>query len=96
MASGLATVWLPLDEMNRAVRFYGETMGLDVKTEGDDWTEFDANGLTIGLNARKGTHKAAANHGNGGPGSRVLARHRTYGPGCALAPDPGLRDHIDR
>ncbi|MDT5282161.1 MAG: hypothetical protein QOJ20_3356 [Mycobacterium sp.] len=57
MAGGVATVWVPLDDMNRAVRFYGETLGLDVKTEGDDWTEFDANGLTIGLNARKGTHK---------------------------------------
>jgi predicted enzyme related to lactoylglutathione lyase len=57
VAGGVATVWVPLDDMNRAVRFYGETLGLDVKTEGDDCTEFDANGLTIGLNARKGTHK---------------------------------------
>ena len=57
MASGVATVWLPVEDMSRAVRFYGETLGLDVRNEGDNWTEFDANGLTIGLNAREGTHK---------------------------------------
>ena len=52
MASGVATVWVPVDDMGRAVQFYGATLGLDVKTEGDNWTEFDANGLTIGLNAQ--------------------------------------------
>lgn len=57
MASGVATVWVPVDDMDRAVQFYGETLGLDVRNQGDDWTEFDANGLTIGLNAREGTHK---------------------------------------
>lgn len=59
MASGVATVWLPVDDMGRAVQFYGETLGLSVKSEGDDWSELNANGLTIGLNAREETHDGA-------------------------------------
>ena len=60
MASGVATVWMPVDDMSRAVKFYAETLGLSVKNEGDDWSELDANGVMIGLNAREATH---------GPGS---------------------------
>ena len=48
MASGVATVWLPVEDMSRAVKFYGETLGLTVKNEGDDWSEVDGNGVTIG------------------------------------------------
>jgi predicted enzyme related to lactoylglutathione lyase len=48
--------------MNRAVRFYARTLGLSVKSEGEDWSELDADGVTIGLNAREATHKG----GNGG------------------------------
>ena len=55
MASGIATVWLPVEDMSRAVKFYGETLGLTVKNEGDDWSEVDGNGVTIGLNAREST-----------------------------------------
>jgi predicted enzyme related to lactoylglutathione lyase len=62
MASGVATVWLPVEDMNRAIRFYGQTLGLSVKSEGEDWSELDAGGVTIGLNAREATHKG----GNGG------------------------------
>ncbi|MCG5433320.1 VOC family protein [Mycobacterium sp. MYCO198283] len=57
MASGVSTVWLPVDDMDRAVKFYGETLGLKVTSQSDDWTELDANGLTIGLNAREETHQ---------------------------------------
>ncbi len=66
MASGVATVWLPVEDMGRAVRFYGQTLGLSVKREGDDWSELDAHGVTIGLNAREATHK-------GGTGGAVLS-----------------------
>ncbi len=59
MASGVATVWMPVDDMDRAVKFYGQTLGLSVKSEGDDWSEFDANGVTIGLNGREATHGSA-------------------------------------
>ena len=60
MASGVATVWLPVEDMGRAVKFYGETLGLTVKSEGEDWSELNANGLTIGLNGREETHSGAS------------------------------------
>lgn len=57
MASGVATVWMPVEDMGRALKFYGETLGLTVKSEGDDWSELDANGgVSIGLNGREETH----------------------------------------
>jgi predicted enzyme related to lactoylglutathione lyase len=59
MASGVATVWMPVDDMDRAVRFYGQTLGLEVVSRGSDWSELDANGVTIGLNAREGTHRGS-------------------------------------
>ena len=62
MADSVATVWVPVDDMQRALGFYGETLGLQVKKTTDDWSEVDAGGLTIGLNAREGT----AAHSDGG------------------------------
>lgn len=56
MASGVATVWMPVDDMSRALEFYGKTLGLTVKDEGDDWSELSANGVSIGLNGREATH----------------------------------------
>ena len=53
MASGVATVWLPVKDMKRAMDFYGGTLGLEVKRDSDEWSELDANGLMIGLNARE-------------------------------------------
>ena len=65
MADSVATVWMPVDDMGRALKFYGEVLGLTVKNEGDDWSELDAGGVTIGLNAREDTHR-------GGTGGAVL------------------------
>lgn len=61
MAAGVATVWVPVDQMERAVRFYGEILGFSVTMQSEDWSEVDAGGLTIGLNAREG-----GNHADGG------------------------------
>lgn len=55
MASGVATVWVPVDDMERAVGFYSDVLGFSVLQQSDEWSEIDANGLTIGLNAREGT-----------------------------------------
>jgi catechol 2,3-dioxygenase-like lactoylglutathione lyase family enzyme len=65
VASGVATVWLPVEDMSRALRFYAQTLGLSVRSEGEDWSELDADGATIGLNACEATHK-------GGTGGAVL------------------------
>jgi predicted enzyme related to lactoylglutathione lyase len=50
MIKGVAAVWLPVSDMQRAVSFYGDTLGLDVTEHDNDWSEVDANGLKIGLN----------------------------------------------
>ena len=50
MIKGVAAVWLPVDDMARAVAFYGDTLGLEVIEHDDDWSEVDANGVKIGLN----------------------------------------------
>ena len=59
MASGVASVWVPVDDMDRAKRFYGETLRLEVGKETPEWSEVDAINLTIGLNAREGTSAPA-------------------------------------
>ena len=53
MASGVAAVWVPVSDMQRAVAFYRDALGLTVTSEDDDWSEIDANGLLIGLNGRE-------------------------------------------
>jgi predicted enzyme related to lactoylglutathione lyase len=62
MAKAVAAVWVPVDDMDRALGFYGDTLNLTVTKRTDDWSEVDAGGLTIGLNAREGT----ATHADGG------------------------------
>ena len=52
MVQGIATVWLPVNDMDRATEFYSGTLGLRLKDNHGEWAEIDADGLTIGLNAR--------------------------------------------
>ena len=59
MASGVASVWVPVDDMDRARAFYRDTLGLTEQKATEDWSEFDANGLMIGLNARESAQPAA-------------------------------------
>lgn len=64
MASGVATVWVPVDDMDRAVRFYTDVLGLELgDRQGDEWAEISANGVTIGLNGRE---RAGSGGGSGG------------------------------
>ena len=58
MASGVASVWVPVEDMARARAFYRDTLGLSEQRAGEDWSEFDANGLMIGLNARESAQPA--------------------------------------
>ena len=53
MLNGVSTVWLPVNDMDKALAFYGDTLGLKVKDNHGEWAEVDADGLTIGLNARE-------------------------------------------
>jgi predicted enzyme related to lactoylglutathione lyase len=61
MASGVATVWVPVSDMSRAVDFYSGKLGLEVQSQDADWSMIDANGVTIDLNGRE-----SASGGSGG------------------------------
>ena len=62
MANGVAAVWVPVEDMERAVAFYRDALGLDITMQDSDWSEVDAGGLTIGLNARE----KSSGHSDGG------------------------------
>jgi len=51
MINGVAAVWLPVKDMERAIEFYGTTLGLNVTEHDADWSEIDFDGVRIGLNA---------------------------------------------
>lgn len=53
MIHGTSVVWLPVSDMQRALSFYRDRLGLEALREEDEWAELDANGLRIGLNARE-------------------------------------------
>jgi len=53
MLKGVAVVWMPVQDIDRAKNFYENTLGLPITKEDGDWAEVDANGLTIGLNGRE-------------------------------------------
>ncbi|MBA2712465.1 MAG: VOC family protein [Rubrobacteraceae bacterium] len=63
MLEGVAVIWMPVQDIERAKGFYGDTLGLTVTKEDGDWAEVDANGLTIGLNGREPSGAG----GDGGP-----------------------------
>ena len=50
MLKGIATVWLPVTDMGRAMSFYRDSLGLDVVEHDGDWTEVTAGDQRIGLN----------------------------------------------
>ncbi len=51
--TGVATVWLPVTDMQRAIDFYSGTLGLKATQQEPEWAELEADGLKIGLNARE-------------------------------------------
>jgi predicted enzyme related to lactoylglutathione lyase len=63
MLEGVAVVWMPVQDIERAKGFYRDTLGLPLINEDGDWAEVDANGLTIGLNGREPSGAGA----EGGP-----------------------------
>jgi len=63
MLEGVAVIWMPVEDIERAKGFYGDTLGLTITNEDGDWAEVDANGLTIGLNGREPSGAGA----EGGP-----------------------------
>lgn len=73
-------MWVPVSDMDRALAFYRDTLGLSVtEQDGSDWAEVDADGLTIGLNGRE-----TAGSGSGG------------GAVISFRPDGSLEDEVAR
>ena len=60
MATGVAAVWVPVTDMDRAVAFYRDVLGLEVVKQDTDWSELDANGLKLGLNGREGASPSSS------------------------------------
>lgn len=62
MSYGVAGVWVPVEDMERALAFYRDTLQLEVLEEGTEWSEVTAGGLRIGLNGleRAGSADAGA------------------------------------
>jgi predicted enzyme related to lactoylglutathione lyase len=54
---------MPVQDIERAKGFYRDTLGLQITNENGEWTEVDANGLTIGLTGREPSGPGAT----GGP-----------------------------
>ena len=66
MVHGVSVVWLPVTEIDRAVKFYGETLGLEVQDQQEQWAQLKAGNQPVGLNARE-------EESPGGDGGAVLA-----------------------
>jgi catechol 2,3-dioxygenase-like lactoylglutathione lyase family enzyme len=53
MLRGVANVWVPVQDVERALDFYENTLGFEVIKRDGPWAEIDASGLNIGLNDRE-------------------------------------------
>jgi predicted enzyme related to lactoylglutathione lyase len=77
---GTAVVWLPVSDLDRAVTFYRDALGLREGQHADGWAQLETDGLRIGLNA----HESPT-----GSGGAVIAFQAE--PGIEEAVE-GLRD----
>jgi len=53
VVAGTSIVWLPVSDLERAVEFYRDRLGLEQQRHEGNWAELQAGGLRIGLNARE-------------------------------------------
>ena len=53
MIKGVANVWMPVEDVERAKGFYRDTLELPVVKDEGEWVEFDANGMRVALNGRE-------------------------------------------
>ncbi len=53
MIEGVANVWVPVEDTDRALDFYQNTLGFSLVKRDGQWAEVDAGGLNIGLNGRE-------------------------------------------
>jgi catechol 2,3-dioxygenase-like lactoylglutathione lyase family enzyme len=53
LLKGVANIWIPVQDIERAVDFYKNILSLPVVKRDGPWAEVDANGVTVGLNGRE-------------------------------------------
>jgi catechol 2,3-dioxygenase-like lactoylglutathione lyase family enzyme len=53
MLKGVANIWMPVQDIERAAHFYENILGLPMVKRDGPWAEVDANGVTVGLNGRE-------------------------------------------
>ena len=53
MVKGVANVWVPVQDIERALDSYQNTLGFQPIKRDGPWAEIDASGLNIGLNGRE-------------------------------------------
>lgn len=58
-----------VEDMNRSVSFYRDKIGLQLKFQSDNWTEFDAGGITLALHG--GGKQATGSKNSGDPHSSI-------------------------
>jgi len=75
---GISVVWLPVTDMQRAVSFYSDTLGMSLNSQQEEWAELKADGLTIGLNGRDKESPS-------GDGGAVLALRPAAGIDAAVS-----------
>ena len=63
MAMGISNIWMPVEDTDRAVEFYENTLGLSQVKRDGDWAEYEVEGMRIGLNGREPAGAGA----DGGP-----------------------------
>jgi catechol 2,3-dioxygenase-like lactoylglutathione lyase family enzyme len=87
MLRGVAVVWMPVQDIDRAKGFYRDTLGLRITNVDGEWAEVDANGLTLGLNGRE----PSGAQGEGGPSLPSSPRGAWKRPSMASRPRGGGR-----
>jgi catechol 2,3-dioxygenase-like lactoylglutathione lyase family enzyme len=53
MIRGVANIWMPVQNIDRALDFYENILGLPVVKKDGSWADIDANGVMVGLNGRE-------------------------------------------
>jgi len=53
MIRSVANVWMPVQDIERAVDFYQNVLGFRLVNRDGPWAEVDANGVRVGLNGRE-------------------------------------------
>jgi len=53
MIEGVANVWVPVEDTDRALDFYQNTLGFSLVKHDGQWAEVQTGGLNIGLNGRE-------------------------------------------